>query len=215
MRVRFGDFTLDSETRELLRGDRPVHLSPKAYRLLELLLENRPRAVPKAELQERIWPDTFVSEANLASLTAEVREAIGEDGQSARFLRTVYGFGYAFSGGATEASRPASAPGRRYCMLDGKREIELVPGENIVGRDVDAAVRLDDPTVSRHHARILVESTGVTVEDLESKNGSFLEGERLRSARSLKSGNTVKFGSVLLTFKTFAPDDSTESVRPE
>jgi DNA-binding winged helix-turn-helix (wHTH) protein len=215
MRVRFSNFTFDSETRELLRRGKPVHLSPKAYRLLELLLENRPRALPKAELQQSLWPDTFVAEANLASLTAEIREAIGEDGRSARFLRTVYGFGYAFSGDTTESSRPAPPTRRRYCMLEGKREIELMEGENIVGRDVDAAVRLDDPTVSRHHARILVAGAGVTVEDLESKNGSFLDGKRLRAARSLKSGSTVKFGSVLLTFKTYAPDDSTESGRQE
>ena len=216
MRVRFGDFTFDSETRELLCSGKPVHLSPKAFRLLELLLENRPRALSKADLQKHIWPDTFVSEANLASLAAEVREGVGENGHSAHFLRTVYGFGYAFSGEAAPDSGPAPAPPRRrHCLLEGKREIELVEGENIVGRDVDAAVQLDDPTVSRHHARIRVEATGATVEDLDSKNGSFLDGKRLRSVRPLKSGSTVKFGSVLLTFKTYAPDESTESGRAD
>jgi DNA-binding winged helix-turn-helix (wHTH) protein len=214
MRVRFGDCKFDSETRELLRRDELVHLSPKVFRLLELLLENRPRAFSKADLQERIWPDTFVSEANLASLAAEVREAIGEEGRSAHFVRTVYGFGYAFSGDAAEVARPTpTTPLHRHCLLHGKREIDLVEGENIVGRDMNAIVRIDDPTVSRHHARILVADAKATVEDLGSKNGSFLDGKRLRAARPLKSGSAVKFGSVLMTFRTYSPEKSTDTAR--
>jgi DNA-binding winged helix-turn-helix (wHTH) protein len=216
MRIRFGDSTFDSETRELLRRGASVHLSPKAFRLLELLLESRPRALSKADLQERIWPDTFVSEANLASLVAEIRDAIGEDGRSAHFVRTVYGFGYAFSGEVADVQRPpAAAALRRHCLVNGKREIELSDGENIVGRDMDAAVRIDDPTVSRHHARVVVDGAAVRVEDLGSKNGSFVDGKRLRASRRLRSGNTVKVGSVLLTFKTYSPEESTESARPD
>ena len=203
---------LDSETRELERARRVVHLSPKAFRLLELLLENRPKALSKADLQERIWPDTFVAEANVASLAAEVRNAIGDESATPRFVRTVYGFGYAFSGEAVDAgaARPVT---RRHCLTDAGREIDLSPGENVVGRDPSAAVRIDDPTVSRHHARILVDETGARLEDLDSKNGTFLEGKSVRQPVRLKSGAIVKFGSVLVTFRTFSPVDSTESAR--
>jgi DNA-binding winged helix-turn-helix (wHTH) protein len=216
MRVRFAGSTFDSETRQLVRKGAPVHLSPKAFRLLELLLESRPKALSKAQLQERIWPDTFVSEANLASLAAEIREAIGEDGRSAQCVRTVYGFGYAFSGEAVEVeATPRPAPGRRHVLLDGGREIALGEGENVVGRDVDAAVRIDDSTVSRHHARLVADGAEVSIEDLDSKNGTFVDGKRLRPARpaKLKSGAALKFGSVLLTFRTHAPDTSTDTVR--
>jgi DNA-binding winged helix-turn-helix (wHTH) protein len=215
MRVCFGDFLFDGETRELLRGDNPVHLSPKAFRFLELLLESRPKALSKADLLEKIWPSTFVSEENLASLAAEVRDAIGEEGRSARFVRTVYGFGYAFSGEATEARRPKTAPALRHVLAEGKREHQLSEGENIVGRDVDAVVRIDDPTVSRHHARLVVEGPAVTVEDLDSKNGSFVDGKRLKAPRPLKSGDIVKFGSVVMTFRTHSPETSTESARSD
>ncbi len=216
MRVDFGDSTFDSETRELLRGGKAVHVSPKAFRLLELLIEHRPRALSKAELQEQIWPATFVSEANLASLAAEIRAAIGEHGRSAGFLRTVYGFGYAFSGDAAADEPPDPAlPSRRHYLRDDSREVLLVEGENIVGRDLDAAVRIDDPTVSRHHARIRVSGSAATVEDLQSKNGSFLDGKRLRGVRKLKSGSTIKFGSVLMTFRAHSPEESTESARLE
>jgi DNA-binding winged helix-turn-helix (wHTH) protein len=216
MRVQFGDFTFDAETRELKRGATPVHLSPKAFRFLELLLENRPKALSKPDLQEKIWPNTFVSEENLASLAAEARDAIGEDGRSALFVRTVYGFGYAFSGEASDARQPATpTPPRRHFLAEGKREYELAQGENVVGREVDAAVRIDDSTVSRHHARLLVEGPEVTVEDLDSKNGSFVEGKQLKAPRRLRSGDIVKFGSVVMTFRTISPDASTESARPD
>src|SRR5262249_53998223 len=111
MRAVFADCTFDGETRELFRGGRPVHLSPKAFRLLELLLESRPRALSKAEIHEKIWPEAFVSEATLASLVAEIREAIGEDGKDARHIRTVHGFGYSFAGEAAEAPRLAEPAG--------------------------------------------------------------------------------------------------------
>ena len=61
MRVRFGDCVLDTDTRELFRRDKPVHLPPKAFRVLELLVENRPRAVTKDEIHDKIWPGTYVS----------------------------------------------------------------------------------------------------------------------------------------------------------
>src|SRR5512138_1283336 len=62
VRVRFGECTLDSDTRELSRGGEPVHLEPKAYRLLELLMAARPKALSKRDLQEELWPKTYVSE---------------------------------------------------------------------------------------------------------------------------------------------------------
>src|SRR5688500_2128967 len=102
MQMRFGEFTLDTESRLLRRGDAERHLSPKAFDLLQLLLTNRPRALSKSELHERLWPSTFVSDATLTSLVAEVRAALGEHAQDGRNIRTVHRFGYAFNGTATD-----------------------------------------------------------------------------------------------------------------
>jgi len=79
----FGEYALDDSRRELLHRGAPVHLTPKAYALLQLLLERRPAAVSKAEIHDRIWPGTFVSEVNLATLVFEIRAAVG-DASSAR-----------------------------------------------------------------------------------------------------------------------------------
>ena len=70
MRLRFADFAFDSDTREIFRGGKPVHVSPKAFALLEALIEKRPKAISKDELHRRLWPETFVSEANLPNLVA-------------------------------------------------------------------------------------------------------------------------------------------------
>src|SRR4029453_12683657 len=96
MQVSFGDFVLDLDSRELCRGRQPVRLSPKALQLLEILVTNRPRALSKGDLQDRLWPDTFVVEKNLANLVSEVRQALGENPSDARFIRTVSRYGYAF-----------------------------------------------------------------------------------------------------------------------
>jgi two-component system OmpR family response regulator len=69
--VAFGRFVLDRDTRELRDAGRTVALSPKAYQLLEVLVTNRPKALAKSDLQEQLWPGTFVVEKNLVNLVAE------------------------------------------------------------------------------------------------------------------------------------------------
>ncbi|HMC22336.1 MAG TPA: winged helix-turn-helix domain-containing protein [Thermoanaerobaculia bacterium] len=97
MRLCFGDFAFDSLARQLFRGPHLVHLSPKAFQLLQALVEARPNAVSKHDLQALVWPNTFVSDANLAVLIGDIRSALGDDPRKPRLIRTVYGFGYAFS----------------------------------------------------------------------------------------------------------------------
>jgi DNA-binding winged helix-turn-helix (wHTH) protein/tetratricopeptide (TPR) repeat protein len=106
MRVRFSDLTLDSEARELRRGRDPVHLSPKAFRLLEVLIDERPAAVSKERLFEIVWPQTFVAESNLASLVKEIRTALRDDARNPKLIRTVFGHGYAFGGDVTVEAVP-------------------------------------------------------------------------------------------------------------
>ena len=99
MRVRFGPFTVDVETRQLLRDGSEVHLSPKAFDLLCNLIEHRPRVVEKGELLGQIWPDTFVVDAGLNVLIGEIRRALSDDARQPRYLRTVHGVGYALEPG--------------------------------------------------------------------------------------------------------------------
>jgi DNA-binding winged helix-turn-helix (wHTH) protein len=210
--VSFGPFTLDTETRQLLRGpDRdPVHLSPKAYELLCALVDTRPRAIAKAELHERLWPSTFVSEATLASLVAELRDALGERGREARFIRTVHGFGYAFSSSAQEVKASFAAPFANWIICNG-REQPLGDGEHLVGRDPEVAVPLSSPTVSRHHAKIVIAGAVATLEDLGSKNGTYLRGQAIHAATPLADGDRIRIGAFELTYRSLASVGSTET----
>ncbi len=216
MRFRFGDCLLDGETRELRVAGEPAHVSPKGFQFLLLLLENRPRALSKTEIHEKLWPGTFVTDGTLTSLLAEVRSAIGDDAQQSRFVRTVHRFGYAFSGDATEESaRPepkrARRPGFAYRLYWGPREISLEEGDTVLGRDPEAGLFLDHKSVSRRHARIRVAGDRATIEDLGSKNGTFLRGSRITVATALLDGDEFKIGSLSLIYRIFSASGSTET----
>lgn len=214
MRVRFGECLLDSETRQLFVRGEEVHLQPKGFQFLELLLSNRPKAVSKEAIHRHLWPGTFVSDGTVTSLLAEVRDAIGDDAHESRFVRTVHRFGYAFSGSAQEASEKRSPMiGRKsvHWLVRGRRRIPIEPGETIIGRDPGTAAFVDDRSVSRRHARILVADEGALLEDLGSKNGTYLGDKKIRSAVPLSDGDKLRFGSVAFTIRIFAVPESTES----
>ena len=199
---RFGPFTLDYGTRQLLKDADEIHLSPKAFELLTILLANRPRAVSKAELQERLWPSTFVEETNLAGLVAEIRRALADSATRPVFLRTVYRFGYRFVGEVVEsdAAPPTAPPLHRLCVVFENRQTVLLEGANVIGRAPDSTIQCDATGVSRQHARILVSQGEATLEDLGSKNGTYLRNDRITSAR-LSDGDEIRLGTVKLTFR--------------
>jgi len=214
VRVRCGDWVLDTAVRQVTRGGEAVHLSPKAFELLTILVSERPRAVSKLELQERLWPDTFVSETNLAGLVREGRSALGDSARRPRYIRTVQRFGYAFCGEVSE-EHERRAPRRRPLisagLILGNREIALTPGEHLLGRTHEATVWIDSVGVSRRHARVIVSEAEALVEDLGSKNGTFVNGVRLTRCQLLRDGDEVRLGSVRMRFFTFTAPPSTES----
>ena len=214
MAHRFGDFTLDEETRQLLSTDGELHLSPKAFELLTLLLASRPRALSKVELQDRLWPATFVQETNIAGLVAEIRRALRDSASAPRFVRTVYRFGYRFVGDVTAATadtRTSSLRTRPYLMF-ADRQFILMDGANVIGRAPDATIQIDSPGVSRSHARILIAHGAAVLEDLESKNGTHLNGTLITTPSPLSDGNEIRLGAIVLTFRTASPVSPTETV---
>jgi DNA-binding winged helix-turn-helix (wHTH) protein len=213
MSVDFGNFTLRADTRQLLSKGREVHLSPKAFELLQLLVAERPRALSKAFLQERLWPETFVCEANLPGLVSEIRRAIGDERRQHRFIRTVHAYGYAFCASEEESSpaqrRPKSAI--TFWLSWDKVPIALSDGETLFGREPGVDVWLDVPSVSRHHARIVIRDGHASVQDLGSKNGTWVGGELAATPVSLSNGDEIHMGSVAMTFRMWAPDVVTET----
>ena len=214
MRIGFGDYVLHSETRQLSVRGEIVHIQPKAYQLLELLLENRPAAVSKRQIHERLWPGTFVSDATLTSLLVELRTVIGDRARNPLFVRTVHGFGYAFCGEAREEEDEGrSAPSRRWScwILHAGKRTELGPGETVIGRDPGVGLFVDHPSVSRRHARILVSAGTAAIEDLGSKNGTKVDDRIVDAPMALGDGASILVGNVTLTYRAFSMPYSTET----
>lgn len=208
MKVRLGECVLDLGRREVRRAGEAVHLTPKAFQLLELLAERRPDAVAKDEIRERLWPDTFVSGVNLATLVFEVRQAVGDDSRRPRYVRTVRGFGYALcaEGPAPDLADPVTVPGPCCRLVGERREIDLRDGENVIGRTREAVVWIASPKVSRHHARIVVAGASATVEDLGSKNGTYVGERSIDRPTVLADGDSIRVGDARFVFRVLSAD---------
>lgn len=203
MTLTFGPFALDRSARQLLRAGQAIRLSPKAFELLMLLVARRPEAISKADIHKALWPDTFVSDVNLAVLIAEVRSALGDDARRPVYIRTVHRFGYAFAGTVVEGGSSAAVNTRvPVCWLSwGGERAALRAGQNLIGRDPSADIRVDAVGVSRRHALIVVSDDEITVQDLASKNGTYINNVRVTSPVRLVDGAELRVGPLPLQFR--------------
>ena len=200
--IRFGRFTFDRPAHQLTCDEVPVHLTPKAFDLLSLLVAEAPRVVPKDELHRHLWPDSFVSDASLLGLIKEVRRALADEGDGA-LIRTVHRVGYAFAAPLLPVAAPAARA--RAWVMAGSVLVPLHDGENLIGRDDGCAVCLDLPNISRRHARIVVTGPDATIEDLGSTNGTLLGDRRLVEPSALREADRIQLGEAVLTFH-FSPN---------
>ena len=198
MQIRFGDNVFDPEARELRRAGVVVPLSPLAFELFQVLLQARPRAIPQSELKQRLWPDSVVGRTSLARLITEVRKATGDQRGRPRWIRTHHGFGYSFCGVTREPPDAKQAGGCR--LLWGNREVSLGEGQHLIGRAPDCVMRVDTPKTSRHHARIVVAGRRAVLEDLGSKNGTYLGSRRIEGPTPLGDGEEIGIGTAVLIF---------------
>lgn len=206
--ARFGKFELDSVRRLLLRQGEVTHLTPKAFDLLTLLVDAAPGVVTKAQIHERLWPRTFVSDATLIGLVKELRRALDDRDRDAPVIRTAHRVGYAFCLGVDD--RGAKSPQVCGWLIAGERRIPVARGENVVGRDPACGVWLDHATVSRRHARIVASGERVVLEDLGSKNGTRVGAAALDGSVALRDGDSVRFGQITVTFRGWSAAPTAE-----
>jgi DNA-binding winged helix-turn-helix (wHTH) protein len=213
MLLRFGDCAFVPEALELQRGGEAVSLSPRALRLLLLLLESRPRALSHQRLRDALWPDTVVGYTSLAKLVGELRQAIGDRPGAPALVRTVARLGYAFVGAVSEEAGDAE-PRFAGTLVTDDREYLVPAGESLVGRGESCRVRLPSARVSRVHARVRAESGRVTLEDAGSKNGTWVNRARLEAPVVLTDGDEVSFGTFRAVFHGVSAAGSTRTGRP-
>jgi len=213
MRYLFGNFVFDDGTFQLVGSGSEVALGAKGFELLDLLIRARPKVLSRTRLHAALWPHAHVGSTSLHVLVSQVRAALRDDPEDPQWIRTVHGVGYAFRGDVrTEGEE---TPGRetpaRAKLSQGDREWSLRPGAHVIGRGDDAAVSLDVAGVSRHHARLVVGSEGATLEDLGSKNGTFVGEERLSAKHRLAEGDVIRLGRHTRLVFRFDLGDRTET----
>ena len=213
-----GDWLVQPSLNLISRGDTRVQLEPRAIDVLTYLAGRAGRVVSKAELIDAVWQKRFVSEATLTHTIAVLRDALGDDVRVPRYIATVHKRGYRI---VAPVERVAIAvheapPGGCACWLTvGDRDVPLPEGETVIGRDPGAGVRIDAIGVSRRHARVTVRFGRAVLEDLGSKNGTFVGRERITGLRELKGGEQIAIGPAVLVFRVAGLPGSTRTeVRP-
>jgi DNA-binding winged helix-turn-helix (wHTH) protein len=209
--MRFADCELDLSARQLERQGKIVPLEPKVYELLEVLIKRRPAVVTNNELDELLWPQVFVARTSLTRLASKLRAALGDSPRGSSIIRTAYKTGYAFCADVT-CVPSAAVPLAAIELVWKKQSLPLTEGVHLAGRDDACALVIDASTVSRHHARITVISGTATIEDLDSTNGTHVNGTRISGATRLGFGDELALGSEVLQVRRRAASALTVKV---
>jgi hypothetical protein len=191
-----------------------MHLAPKAFDLLLILVRHQPNAVAHDQLHAALWPGVHVSETSLAALVTQLRKALGDTSGDGRMIRTLHRVGYAFVGDATVAGAPPVTAEPAGRLIWRGTVFEVQAGESAIGRDRACAIQMDADSVSRRHARLRVNPQGAWLEDLDSKNGTWLDGERIHGAVALADGASFKLGSETVRFELSGDQRPTKTAAP-
>jgi len=203
----FGPFELDTRASELRRNDKRVAVTPKVFQLLLLLVQNPGRLIPKREILDKVWDSTNVEVGSVTRTVTRLRAALNDDPSKPEYLRTEARRGYRFVAEVQKVARGESLSS--FEVVGGGSRYPLRDGHNTLGRGDDCEVSLKLASVSRHHAMITVDGTRVTLRDLQSKNGTFVRGERVDRTVDLHDKDQIRLGSVALQLKLVSGDEST------
>ena len=200
VKVHFGMCVFDTQSLQLFKDGHSIALTGKARELLTLLINSRPHALSRAELLDRLWSDSVVPDDAPAILIDELRTAIGASGGDPRWIRVVPGVGYAMAPDVEDQTSGAG-DGEQWTLTWATRRFSLTPGDNLIGRDPDVAVSIDAQLISRRHARIVVSADGAVIEDLGSKNGTYVGATKLTAPHVLSAGDQIRIGDLTLTVR--------------
>ena len=187
-RITFAGFVLDASAYTLTGPSGSIGLERLPMELLLLLARCPGTLVSRQEIRSALWGPEVHLEHDAAINTAirKVRQALGDDPAQPRFVQTVVGKGYRFAA-------DIRLPGQdlRFTLTFKGREILLANGDTVIGRDPEAHVCIDEPSVSRRHATILTSADGAMLRDLGSRNGTFVDGRRVDAPTPLVNGAVV------------------------
>ncbi len=219
-RFRFAEFELDVSAFTLRREGTPVRLEKIPMEVLVLLVEHAGTLVARDSIHAALWgSDVFLDrDAAINTAMRKIRKALGEDADRPRFVETVVGKGYRFAAPIVRDTIDPERQAATYQLTRGTQAFALQNGDNLIGRDPDVHVFLDHPSVSRRHARLSITAGRVALEDLNSRNGTCVDGRGITSPTELHDGSIIGVGPITLTFVSLSGVASTRpmsgTVRP-
>ena len=204
---RFGPFRLVPNQRVLERDGIAIALTPKAFDLLVTLVRHRTRVLSKDEILSTVWSGSVVEEGNLAQQVLLLRRALTGTSDC---VATVPRHGYRFVAPVIEEHDPSDVPAKSlHCIVWDGREYALCEGITVIGRADDADLQIPLPSLSRHHARVVIHGLQATLEDLGSRHGSWRGSMRVRGSVELSGGDSIRLGTASLVYCLAMPDDTT------
>jgi DNA-binding winged helix-turn-helix (wHTH) protein len=204
---RLGDWQVDVTACELRCGDTVVRVRPKVMDLLEAFVRKPGTVLSKRHLIDTVWCDVAVGDASLTVAVGELRDALGDDVKSPKFIETIPRRGYRLIEPVERLDRNRDTPGGSRFWLSGAGvERVLRQGENLIGRSPEAHIRIESPKVSRLHARIVVDGDTATVEDLGSKNGTYVGDVRIEGPTPLADGDQLRLGQLAALLEIMVAD---------
>jgi DNA-binding winged helix-turn-helix (wHTH) protein len=194
----FGPYRLDPEGVALWREREIVSVRPKCFALLLYLIQHHGKLITKETLLADVWKDVVVSESALSRTVAELRDILQDNAEAPQFIETAQRRGYKFIGKVVEIGKEVFAPRSRVSLVYRGIEFPLDDGSHLIGRGRDVAIVLHGAAISRHHARISVQGKTILLQDLESQNGTFVNGNRVTGPQSLRAGDRIEIGGEML-----------------
>ncbi len=201
---RIGELVLDVDAHLLSRAGALLPLPPKTFELLHELVRRAPGVVRRQELMDTVWPQEIVNDEALTQRVMLLRRALGDDPKDPTYIASVPQWGYRLVAevrSEQSAAAPAGEVASQFVVTQGDRLIPLPDGETVIGREPEAGVSIDSLHISRRHARIVVSAGRAMLEDLGSKNGTYLNGRRITTPAELTEGDEIGVGHDVLAFR--------------
>jgi DNA-binding winged helix-turn-helix (wHTH) protein len=226
---RLGDWLVQPSLNRVCSGDARHQIEPKLMDVLVYLADRAGQVVSRQEIIDAVWAKRFLADTLLTRAISELRRVLGDDARAPNLIETVSKRGYrllAISLPSPEVTPGAPAtmragPGTRQldeglgnvsvCSIAwGDLEIRLEEGNTIIGRATEALIRVASTRVSRRHARITVRGVDATLEDLGSRNGTYLRGRKLEGPAPLQDGDEICIGPAVLSFRQRQTGETTQ-----
>jgi DNA-binding winged helix-turn-helix (wHTH) protein len=204
---RLGEWLVEPELSRISNGSTTTHLRAKVMGLLMTLAGRPGQVFSKQELLDAVWPAVVVADGSLSVTVAELREALGDDSTDPRYIETIPRRGYRMIAPVAPLDVDRVQPaGSRLWLIGAGVDLVLHQGENLIGRAPDAHVWIKSPKISRRHARITVDGDRAVVEDLGSKNGTFVGDVRVDGPTPLGHADQIRLGQLAALLRVVVAD---------